>query len=212
MVEMPSHADQIAALYERHATDYDADRDRSLTVEFDWLTRFTALLPDAASVLDIGCGHGEPIARYLLENRFRVTGIDTSPTLVSLCHARFPEHEWRVADMRTLGLGKTYGGLLAWDSLFHLSHDDQRRVFPIFRDHAAPGAALMFTSGASRGESIGSYRGEPLYHASLSEDEYSDLLMANGFAVRAHVVEDPGCGHHTVWLAQRVDRDGHRGI
>ena len=40
-------------------------------------------------------------------------------------------------------------------------------MFPIFRDHAAAGCALMFTSGPSAGEAIGSYQGEPLYHASL---------------------------------------------
>jgi hypothetical protein len=49
---------------------------------------------------------------------------------------------------------------------------------------------------------IGSYRGEPLYHASLSEAEYRSLLPQHGFEVVAHVAEDPECGGHTVWLAQ----------
>jgi hypothetical protein len=35
----------------------------------------------------------------------------------------------------------------------------------VFRRHAAPKAALMFTSGPAAGEAIGAYRGEPLYHA-----------------------------------------------
>ncbi len=59
----------------------------------------------------------------------------------------------------------------------------------------------MFTSGTSLGERIGSYCGEPLYHASLDAAEYEALLEANGFALRDHVVEDPECGAHTVWLA-----------
>ena len=104
--------------------------------------------------------------------------------------------------MRTLSLQRTFQGILAWDSFFHLSRDDQRRMFPIFREHAAPQAVLMFTSGPAEGEAIGSYRGEPLYHASLSAEEYRALLNANGFSVRAHGVEDPECGHRTVWLAQ----------
>ena len=111
---------------------------------------------------------------------------------------------WHVADMRTLALDKTFEGLLAWDSLFHLSHDDQRRMFPIFRRHAAPGAALMFTTGTSHGEAIGSYRGEPLHHASLAAREYQTLLESNGFRNEAHTVEDPDCGGHTIWLAQAI--------
>ena len=65
-----------------------------------------------------------------------------------------------------------------------------------------PRAALMFTSGPAHGEAIGSYRGEPLYHASLDAAEYRALLSANGFEVMAHMVEDPNCGHHTIWLAK----------
>ena len=103
--------------------------------------------------------------------------------------------------MRALALKDTFDGLLAWDSFFHLAHDDQRRMFPIFERHASPGAALMFTSGVSHGEAMGSYRGEPLYHASLAPEEYRTLLKSAGFRVVAHIAEDPDCGGHTVWLA-----------
>ena len=40
--------------------------------------------------------------------------------------------------MRELALGRKFSGILAWDSFFHLRHDDQRRMFPVFRQHAAP--------------------------------------------------------------------------
>jgi SAM-dependent methyltransferase len=181
--------------------DYVADRGRVARIESAWLDRFTALLPRGASILDIGCGSGEPIARYLIDRGFAVDGADTSPTLIKLCRERFPRRSWRVADMRTLSLGRTFDGLLAWDSFFHLAPDDQRRMFPIFRRHAAPAAALMFTSGTGHGEAIGTYRGEPLYHASLAPEEYRVLLESNGFHVEAHTVKDPNCGDHTIWLA-----------
>ena len=105
--------------------------------------------------------------------------------------------------MRSLSLGRSFDGILAWDSFFHLCQDDQRRMFPIFRSHAAPRAVLMFTSGPSHGEAIGSFEGEPLYHASLDGADYRALLDENGFAVVEHMVEDPACGRHTVWLVQR---------
>src|SRR5262245_23976331 len=85
---------------------------------------------------------------------------------------------------------------------FHLTCDDQRRMFPIFRAHAAPGAALMFTSGPRHGEAVGSYRGEPLYHASLDEADYRALLDEFGFDVVSYVAEDSACSGHTIWLAR----------
>lgn len=199
---MKSDADKIIDLYDRHAHDYVVDRRYGNGNEAAWLDRFCALLKRGSAVLDIGCGSGTPMAEYLISQGFAVDGIDSSPTLIALCRERFPQRSWRVADMRGLALDRLFDGLLAWDSFFHLSHDDQRRMFPIFKRHASPRAVLMFTSGPSHGEAIGSYRGEPLYHASLAPEEYRALLKENGFLVVEHVVEDPDCGGHTVWLAQ----------
>jgi SAM-dependent methyltransferase len=200
---MSGDADRIIGLYDRHAKAWDGERGRAL-VERAWLDRFTALIPRGGRVLDIGCGAGEPIARHLIEGGYEVTGADSSPAMIDLCRARFPDRTWIVADMRGLALGRHFDGLLAWDSFFHLTADDQRRMFEVFAAHAAPDAALMFTSGPRAGEAIGRYRGEPLYHASLDGTEYRLLLSEIGFKVVAQTNEDPGCGGHTVWLARRA--------
>jgi SAM-dependent methyltransferase len=198
---MASEAERIIGLYQRHATDWDRDRGRDL-FEKPWLDRFLALLPTGESVLDIGCGAGEPIARYLIERGCQMTGIDSSPALIGICKDRFPDQEWVIADMRGLSWDRRFDGILAWNSLFHLSPQDQRRMFPVFRRHARAKAALMFTSGRLHGEAIGTFQGEPLYHGSLDGAEYRSLLVQNGFGVVSDAVEDPDCGQHTVWLAQ----------
>jgi len=198
---MTSDAERIVDLYDRHAAVWDQDRSKSL-FEKPWLDRFLALLPAGGSILDIGCGSAEPIARYLIAAGHDVTGADSSAAMISLCRRRFPDQDWVVADMRSLSLDRRFEGILAWDSFFHLTCDTQRRMFPIFRAHAAPRAALMFTSGPRHGEAIGSYRGEPLYHASLDEADYRALLGEFGFEVVAYVAEDPACGGHTIWLAR----------
>ena len=103
--------------------------------------------------------------KYLLEAGFRVIAFDhrghgesdypTDPALYS--------EGLTVGDMRSLALAQRYNAIIAWDSFFHLSHDDQRRMFPLFSAHAAPGAALMFTSGPEHGVAMGTLGGEPLY-------------------------------------------------
>jgi len=194
-------ADRIIGLYDRHAQAFDQERGRTL-FERPWLDRFLTLLPPGGTILDIGCGMGEPIGRYLIEQGYAVTGLDSSPGLIALCRGRFPGNDWVVADMRTLALGRRFHGILAWDSFFHLLVDDQRAMFPIFRRHAAPDAALMFTSGPRHGEAIGSYHGEPLYHASLAPDEYRARLGESGFDVVSYDEEAPACGGHTIWVAK----------
>lgn len=76
-------------------------------------------------------------------------------------------------------------------------------MFPVFAAQTAPSAALMFTSGPEAGEAIGSFAGEPLYHASLAPQEYRALLDRYGFDVVEYAANDPTCGGHTIWLAQK---------
>lgn len=117
--------------------------------------------------------------------------------------ANLPEQPAILSDMRDLSLDREYDGLLAWDSFFHLTYDDQRAMFPLFAQHSRTRAPLMFTSGPTHGEAIGSLEGDALYHASLAPAEYLQLLDINRFDLVRHVSEDPTCGGRTVWLGQR---------
>lgn len=199
---MTGPAERIVDLYSRRAADWDADRGRDL-FEKPWLDRFLAHVPAAGSILDLGCGSGEPIARYLIAGGRAVTGVDAAPGLIDLCRARFPAQTWIVADMRGLDLGHAFDGLIAWHSAFHLTPDDQQGLFAVYARHVTPGGVLIFTSGPDHGERIGEWRGEPLYHGSLSAEAYRRGLDAAGFEVLRHAPDDPGCGHATVWLARR---------
>jgi SAM-dependent methyltransferase len=192
----------VVDLYRRHAGAWAAARDERF-LERAWVERFAAVLGAGATVLDVGCGSGRPIAACLAGWGHRVVGVDSSPEMIALFRASQPGQAAEVADMRSLSLGRGFGGLIAWDSLFHLAPDEQRLMFPVFREHARPGAPLLFTSGPAAGEATGTLQGEPLYHASLGPGEYRLLLGRNGFDVIAHAAEDPDCGGHTVWLARR---------
>lgn len=197
---MDAEADNIIGLYRRHARAWDERRGDRLR-EQAWLDRFLALLPQGGRVLDLGCGSGRPLARYCIERGYSVTGVDASPELIGLCRERFPDQTWVLADMRGLTLGERFDGILAWHSLFHLKPSDQEAMFDVFAEHAAPGAALMFTSGWNRGVSIGQFQGERLYHASLDPDEYHALLARRGFGYRAHEIDMEALGGSAVWLA-----------
>jgi 2-polyprenyl-3-methyl-5-hydroxy-6-metoxy-1,4-benzoquinol methylase len=196
-------SDRIISHYERHARDWDAERRNAGWNDKPWHDRFIAELPAGATVLDLGCGSGSPVAQHMVECGLDVTGVDAAPTLVSLCRERLPNQEWIVADMRSLRLGRRFDGVLAWDSFFHLKPNDQRNMFDVFARHVTPSGALMFNTGPAFGEPIGSYRGDPLYHASLSAEEYEALLDNSGFNIVAHTVQDWRCGGgRTVWLAK----------
>jgi SAM-dependent methyltransferase len=166
--------DAILSTYDAVADDWDRLRDRTL-FERRHLDRMLTHAP-GKRVLDLGCGTGRPIAQYLVERRCEVTGVDGAPAMVALFRRNVPGAEAVVADMRRLALGRSFDAILAWDSFFHLSPDDQRAMMPVFAAHAAPRAVLMFTAGPAAGEPVGDFAGHPLYHASLDPEDYRQTL------------------------------------
>lgn len=200
---MSDLSNRIVGHYERHAAAWDRDRQSSSWNDRVWHERFIGRLAHGSQVLDLGCGSGRPVAQLMVERGLRVTGVDSSPTMISLCRERLPDQEWIVADMRHLALGRRFDGILAWDSFFHLDFDDQRRMFELFAGHTSVGAVLMFNTGPQHGESIGEYKGDPLYHASLSAAEYEAIVARSGFHVLQHVTNDMDASGRTVWLCQR---------
>jgi trans-aconitate methyltransferase len=173
-------------------------------MEAPYLREILTRIKDKADILDLGCGSGEPIARFFIEAGCRVTGVDAAGAMIEMCCSRFPQACWIQADMRSLSLRKRFDAIIAWDSFFHLPADDQRNMFPIFKEHIADQGLLLFTSGHQAGTAIGQMYGHPLFHASLDTEEYRSLLTRYGFRLLLHRVEDPACGDHTVWLAQNA--------
>lgn len=191
------------AVYDRQAETYDKSRSRAL-FEARWLTRFGNALEPGARVLDLGCGAGEPIAAWLIAEGFNLTGVDFSDEMLKIARSRWPDGDWRVADMRDLDLRESFSGLVAWDSFFHLTPDEQRACIPRLAAHLEPGGLLMTTVGAEAGEVTGTVGGEAVYHASLSPAEYAQLLEDAGMRLTAFMAEDPNCDRHSILMARRL--------
>ena len=198
---MTADPDAIAGIYERQARAWDATRTRAL-FEAAWLERFATILPPGGRVLDLGCGAGEPIARWLIEAGFRVIGVDISEAMLALARDRWPDGDWRHADMRHLDLAERFDGIVAWDSFFHLTPDAQRACLPAMARHLSPGGAILVTVGPDANEVTGTVGDEPVYHASMSPANYARILEEAGLRLTAFIAEDPDCDRHSVLMAR----------
>ena len=195
-------AQNIIEIYKKHARAWTELRGDFL-YEKAWLDLFLSLIPVHSTLLDLGCGSGKPIADYLIQQGHTLIGVDSSEVMIAMAQKNFPKQTWVQADMRTVELDQKFNAILAWDSFFHLTPDDQRQMFAQFAQFSVTNTALMFTSGPMAGEAMGDMFGDALYHASLSQDEYRVLLKQYGFNVVKMVANDVECTGHTVWLAQK---------
>lgn len=202
MQDLEALAARTQQVYDQHGAGFDRDRPKDLH-ERVWLDRFVSLLPSGGSVLDLGCGAGEPIGGFFIDQGFALTGVDFSRTMLALARSRFPQANWHQCDMCELDLGQRFDGIIGWNSFFHLRAEQQRATLSRIAEHLAPEGALMLTVGPQAGEVVGQVDGEPVYHASLSPDDYTAILHRYGIMVREFVLADPDCDLQTVLLGQR---------
>lgn len=127
--------DQLAAEYQE---DYFANP--LLTDACDgWL----AQLPPGGSLLDAGCGHGDPVITRLLERGFRVTGSDLSPAMLARARDQFPQMEFWERASTEIEAESAFDGVCSFSSMLYL---DQIDFFhSIYRLHRAlkPGGLLF---------------------------------------------------------------------
>ncbi|MEM9247634.1 MAG: class I SAM-dependent methyltransferase [Pseudomonadota bacterium] len=203
MTDIDATPDSTRDVYEKNASEFDAQRSRAL-FEARWLARFTRCLTPGGRVLDLGCGTGDPIARWFRTEGFGVTGLDFSPAMLEIARARFPAGDWREGDMRVLDLGEAFDGIIAWDSFFHLTPEEQRACIARISNHLVPGGSALLTVGPEAGEVTGRVGGTAVYHASLSPAAYAACLEANGLRLTGFLAEDPETERHTVLMARKI--------
>jgi ubiquinone/menaquinone biosynthesis C-methylase UbiE len=193
----------VFEVYNKIIDWFDSHRNKDLKFESAYLDLISENIESGSSILDVGCGTGEPIAKYFLEQGYNVRGIDASEEMIKRCKERFPSGDWLQADMRELNLTEQYDLVIVWHSLFHLPHDDQRTTLKKLTTYVKNNGLLVFTSGPECSEDWSQNGGYDLYQASLSAEEYKQILTENKMTVLTHKIKDPDCGGATVWVAQR---------
>lgn len=191
----------VQQAYEKIANWMNENRSKTL-FEKPWLDKVINRLKPQTKILDLGCGTGIPIGKYFKDNNFDVTGVDSSSEMLKLARKYDPNGRFIRSDMREISLNEKFDAIIAWHSFFHLSQNEQRKMFIIFAKHLNDNGILVFTSGEEDGEVWGDNGGQMLYHASLSQGEYKSLLKRHGFYLLEYKIMDPECGDASIWLAE----------
>ncbi|HTK81734.1 MAG TPA: methyltransferase domain-containing protein [Bacteroidota bacterium] len=194
-------ARQTADHYDLIADQFMADR--SPTIGLNYIARFSELLPPPATVLDVGCGTGLPIAKWLADIGFTVHGVDLSAKMLSLAKKNVEEAAFFVADIVTWKAPRQYHGIIGWDSIFHLTVDDQVKALGNIVAMLFPKGVALITCGVQQGE-VGSVMfGQEFYYSSPSLPGYIALIEKSGCTVLFSEVDDSTGGGHAVICFQK---------
>ena len=148
------------------------------------LESFARRLPPGARVLDIGCGDGVPISQFLTRAGAEVVGLDSSPEMVARFRANLPSVPVRCERVQDASFeAESFGGVVAWGVLFHLSAPDQRAVIETVAEWLMPGGRALFTSGGEEGATEGEMDGVTFRYVSLGAEQYRAVLDRAGLVL-----------------------------
>jgi SAM-dependent methyltransferase len=195
--------DEIADGYLAWSTDH--------TVRLRWLIELSALLPPPGRVLDLGCGAGLPVARWLVDAGYVVTGIDVSCEQIDRARRNAPEATFRVADMTTVGVEPgSFDGVVATYSITHVPRAGHAALFRRIHEWLRPGGVFLATLGAGDSPDWrGEWLGTEMFFSHFDAGTNLRLVTESGFDVaRQEVVAEDEDGEPASFLWVLARRAG----
>jgi len=174
--------------WETYAEDFIAIREQSV-IGVDVVRAWSYNLPQETSILDLGCGIGVPIASALIEEGFRVFGIDASPTMVAAFNRQFTDMKAICEPVESSTyFDRKFKGIVAIGLIFLLPNDIQRQLIHRISSPLEPKGHLLFSAPNQVCEWVDLTTGRT--SRSLGEDTYIQLLSSAGLTLVDTYVDD----------------------
>jgi cyclopropane fatty-acyl-phospholipid synthase-like methyltransferase len=175
-----------------------------------YVDRILEGLPAGAKVLDLGCGTGEPVAKYVVERGFRVTGVDESKQMLKFARQTVPEAELIHADMVSVELVDTFDAAVAWDSMFHVERKHHAAIYRKLATSLRADARLLLSVGGSapaEDDSVEGFTsemyGQMFYYSGFAPEVTRKLIKESGFEIELWEVDDPSSRGHIAVIARK---------
>lgn len=194
----------VAEGYDQIADDYLALFGRS-AVRAGKLAELVAQLPPRATVLDLGCGAGEPVARDLAARGFRVTGVDASLAQIERARRTIPEAIFIHADMTSVQFPtEAFDAVSAFYSITHVPREEHAALIRRIATWLRPNGIFVASFGSSEGDWLGEWLGTPMFFSHHDPEQAKRLVTEAGLRLElAELVEQDNENATFLWIAAR---------
>ena len=188
----------LREIYDGFAETYEDNRGFfDMTEVFD--SFYERLDVEKGRLLDLGCGAGEPFARFFIDRGWTVIGVDFSEQMLELASKYVPKMQTIHADMREIEFEPNqFEAITAIYSLFHVSSNDHTALFEKFYRWLCPKAKALFTyatkefTGSNEFDGYKEFMEQELYYSHKSPDKLYADLEDIGFNIESTDYRDIG--------------------
>ncbi len=168
-----------------------------------WLAGLHQRLPASSAVLDLGCGCGIPVARFLADGGHHVTGVDISEVQIERARRLVPAASFLRADVTEVRLPPaSFDAVVRLYALSHMPLAQQPPLLDRIATWLRPGGWLLVTVGHDPGparRTTGSTPRLPCGGATPTLGTYRPWLQRAGLAITSEERVPEGTSAHTLF-------------
>jgi cyclopropane fatty-acyl-phospholipid synthase-like methyltransferase len=195
--------DFVKQQYNKLADNYLAGRDQFKNNKY--LEKLNTLLEPNSTILDVGCGAGIPIDKWLIEQGHNVIGVDISERQIELAKENIPQGGFFVKDMSKLSKGEyKVNAIVSFYAIFHTPRETHQEILRKFYSFLNVGGVILITMGASDwvGKEDNFFGGEMVW-SHFGKNENIKLVQNAGFKIILAEIDTTGGENHLVIIAKK---------
>ena len=172
----------IATSYNRIAQVYASRRDWRASTPH--LQRLNDLLAEDSLILDLGCGAGLPVDRWLIDHGHRVIGLDISSQMLALARRNVPQATYEQRDMAGLKEAEyAVDAVVCFFALFHVDRSQHDRLLRCMRSYLPRDGLLLLTTGRTDWEGEEDFLGARMAWSHFDRSTNRSLIEDAGFEI-----------------------------
>ncbi len=177
--------------YDRIAEAYTQARREMSPIDEKYLRLLLDLVPKGSKILDVGCGSGLPITKFLAQHH-EVMGMDISEKQIELARRQVPEATFIKDDMANVSFpDETFEAICSFTAIIHVPREEHADLFKRFYRMLKGGGLLLVTLGSTDWVSSedDSWFGVKMFWSHYGPETTIEMLEDAGFRVIQSSIE-----------------------
>jgi ubiquinone/menaquinone biosynthesis C-methylase UbiE len=176
--------------YDQVAQDYARLEGETEWPRMRWLRKLLNRLEPGSSVLDLGCGSGDP-ADIEISKEHKVTGVDISQAQINLARQNVPTGHFTHGDAGSVEFQEAhFDAVVSFYTLEHVPRREHetilQRIYQWLRDG---GFLLVSIEAGDFDDVMGEWLGVPMFISCFDPETMKQLVTKSGFEILETAIE-----------------------
>ena len=176
--------------YDRVAHEYARLEGGSEWPRMRWVRKILNRLESGSSVLDLGCGSGDP-ADVEISKEHKVTGVDISQTQINLARQNVPTGHFLHGDAGSAEFPPTsFDAVISFYTLEHIPRKEHKTILRRIYEWLRVGGFLLISIEAGEFDDVmGEWLGVPMFISCFDPETMKQMVNEAGFELLETAIE-----------------------